>query len=221
MKVQEIKEVYLGYYGRAADMAGLNYWIEQAKAGMSIQTIAKHFAESEETQYWYPWLTTIDAVPTAIQADEFVTKIYDQALWRKPDQAGLDYWSGQLETGKITADQIILNVIQGAHGEIVRDLPKMEAGIYGMEIGATRLHSSVGIKMVGDYNTKWNSDFGVWVAQTPLRTAEMVYQAKHDIAAGLFMDVYNASMDSQQQQVMTDAQEAVIDIELMGIIPTF
>jgi len=28
-------------------------------------------------------------------------------------------------------------------------------------------------------------------------------------------------MDSQQQQVMTDAQEAVIDIELMGIIPTF
>ncbi len=46
-----------------------------------------------------------------IQVDEFVTAIYQQTLFRKADQAGLDYWSGQLETGKSTADQIILNVV--------------------------------------------------------------------------------------------------------------
>jgi hypothetical protein len=103
----------------------------------------------------------------------------------------------------------------------VRDLPQMEAGIYGMEIGATRLYSSVGIKMAGEFNTKWDHDLGGWAAQNPIRTVEMIYQAKHDIAAALFMDVYNTSMDSQQQQVMTDAQEAIIDIELMGIVPTF
>jgi hypothetical protein len=44
-------------------------------------------------------------------------------LGRTPDQAGIDFWVGQLDSGNVSRDQFILNVLQGAKSE-----PKPELG---------------------------------------------------------------------------------------------
>lgn len=220
MKVQNIKELYLGYYGRAADIGGLNYWIDQAKAGMSIQTMAKHFADAAESKALYPWLKN-GGTPSAADAQAFVTSIYSKALAREPDAGGLAYWSGQLSSGAVTADQIVLNVIQGAHLDILNDLPATEWLIYGNEIrAATGLNNGVAYvnQTKADVNS-WFTTFTNYSNESEYNQG--VYNAKHSINATDFNQYYNAMTPAQQAMIMTDAQEAVIDVQLVGITPTF
>lgn len=43
-----ITQLYVGYYNRAPDPEGLNYWIGRANAGVSMADIANSFAASPE-----------------------------------------------------------------------------------------------------------------------------------------------------------------------------
>jgi hypothetical protein len=221
MNVQNIKELYSGYYGRAADMGGLNYWIDQAKAGMSIQTMAKHFADSAESKAQYTWLNNAGA-PSQADAQAFVKKIYYNALARDPDAGGLAYWSNQLSSGAITADQIVLKVIQGAYSASINiDLPKMEELIYAQELGIAS-YSNSGVQMVLSYNAQWNNDVtNYWKTIDPNHTVQDSYNAKHNLAVTDFNQYFSQLNSSQQAMVMTDAQEAAIDVQLVGVAPTF
>ena len=42
--------LYVGYFNRAPDPAGLQYWIEQVEAGRDTNTIAADFAASTEAK---------------------------------------------------------------------------------------------------------------------------------------------------------------------------
>ena len=58
MSVTSLEELYIGYFGRAADPAGLNYWLTQEAAGVSDVQIAAAFAASAEALALYPQLGT-------------------------------------------------------------------------------------------------------------------------------------------------------------------
>jgi len=45
---------------------------------------------------------------------QLITKIYQQALARSPEQGGLDYYVGELLTGRRTLQTITLDVLNGA-----------------------------------------------------------------------------------------------------------
>ena len=84
-----IGQLYVGYFGRAADPDGLNYWIGQLNAGMSLQAIANSFAVQPEATALYSYL----AAPEVGDPAAFVTAIYQDLFNRGPDAGGLAYWA--------------------------------------------------------------------------------------------------------------------------------
>lgn len=115
-----VQELYISYYGRPADPAGLAYWngvllatgaptdlqaLAVAYAGnTSIKAVVDGFANSAESAALYG--TDNPGI--------FVDAIYRNALGRPPDQGGLAYWTAQLTQGILTRGQTALAMIAAA-----------------------------------------------------------------------------------------------------------
>ncbi|GGC18730.1 hypothetical protein GCM10011363_39200 [Marivita lacus] len=113
---QQLAAIYIGYYDRAADPVGEDFWEGAvANPNLSLADIATDFATQPETLIAYPFLSD----PTAEEANAFITEVYLNLFNRAPDQAGLEFWSEALlaaidGTGTLTVGEIILSIIEGA-----------------------------------------------------------------------------------------------------------
>jgi len=100
-----VQKAYVAYYGRPADPAGLAYWAVRMDAeGQSLDAVIGAFGSSDEFNRRYGGLTY-----TAL-----VARIYQQALGRDPDPAGLDWYVAELQAGRRTLQSITLDVLNGA-----------------------------------------------------------------------------------------------------------
>ncbi len=107
----QIAGLYVGYFGRSTDPAGLAYWVSQLNDGLSPARIAQSFAVQAEATALYPFL----ANPTSAGLTDFLTSVYSNLFNRTIDQPGLAYWSGQVNAGKPVGG-IIADMISGAQG---------------------------------------------------------------------------------------------------------
>ena len=113
---QQLAAIYIGYYDRAADPVGEDFWEGAvANPNLSLADIATDFATQPETLIAYPFLSD----PTAEQANAFISEVYLNLFNREPDEAGLEFWSEALlaaidGTGAFTVGEIILSIIEGA-----------------------------------------------------------------------------------------------------------
>ncbi len=87
-RLADIALLYHTAFGRAADIGGMNFW---AGTSMSLEQMANAFLQSSEWK---------NANGTALSDEAFVTRIYNQALGRQPEPAGLAFWLGILQQGK-------------------------------------------------------------------------------------------------------------------------
>ena len=93
---QFVTLVYNNVLGRAPDAFGLSYWVGQLDGGLMTRgQVMVGFSESPEYQQ-----RSYNRV--------FVTMVYYGMLRRVPEQAGFDYWVGQLNAGTSA-----LNLING------------------------------------------------------------------------------------------------------------
>ena len=100
-----VQKAYVAYYGRPADPGGLDYWATRMDAeGGSLDAIIGAFGDSDEFIRRYGGLSYA----------ALVTRIYQQALGRDPDQAGLDWYVIELLEGRRTLQTIALDVLNGA-----------------------------------------------------------------------------------------------------------
>ncbi|MFC6640188.1 DUF4214 domain-containing protein [Sulfitobacter sediminilitoris] len=114
---EALSAVYIGYYDRAADVAGMQFW-EQVVANTSLDLVAitSDFASQSETQEVHPFF----ADPATSSPATFITSLYQNLFNRDPDAAGLTFWSDALQDaidgvpGAITVGEIIIAIIQGA-----------------------------------------------------------------------------------------------------------
>lgn len=114
---QQLAAIYIGYYDRAADPAGEDFWESAvANPNLSLADIATDFATQSETLIAYPFLSD----PTAEQANAFISEVYLNLFNRAPDAAGLEFWGGALlaaidgDDGALSVGEIILSIISGA-----------------------------------------------------------------------------------------------------------
>ncbi len=98
-------EVYVASFDRAPDALGLQYWGARLADGMALKDIAKSFFVQPEAAAFYPPTQTTPA---------FVTTVYDNVLGRGPDDAGLAYWTAELQSGRVSKDGFLLDLISGA-----------------------------------------------------------------------------------------------------------
>lgn len=110
---QQITQLYVGYFNRAPDPEGLNYWIGRLNSGeMNVQQIAQSFSEQPETLANYPFLRYPNLLESNTTA--FITEIYQNAFNRAPDAEGLKYWTEQLTSGAVPVGDFIASVLSGA-----------------------------------------------------------------------------------------------------------
>ena len=102
-----IQKLYVAYFSRPADPAGLAYWegvVTAAKGDTSAVSAA--FAASTEYQTEYAQITTAGVI----------TKIYANLFNVVPDAAGLAYWIDAIQNKVFTIDQAVTKIAAGAQG---------------------------------------------------------------------------------------------------------
>lgn len=103
-----VNSLYLAFYGRPADPAGMKFWAEQlSKAGGDVDSIKSFFADSDEARARFGTDT----------ASERITEIYQQLFNRNPDAEGLKFWSDAVAKGHATVADVAIAVLGGAQGE--------------------------------------------------------------------------------------------------------
>ncbi len=84
-----IIRLYIGFFDRRTDHAGLMYWINRNETDVSLIDIARVFAASSEFQSRYG----------ALDDGAFVDLIYQNVLERPSDTGGREHWINQLAGG--------------------------------------------------------------------------------------------------------------------------
>jgi len=101
-----LSDLYIAYFGRAPDAEGLTYWFRELYTGsLDFQSTAKSFSDQAEFQSTYPEDSS---------NREFIESVYANMFNRTPDDAGWDYWEGELDGG-MAKDVFLLAVINGAY----------------------------------------------------------------------------------------------------------
>ncbi|MFG6176674.1 DUF4214 domain-containing protein [Halomonas sp. THAF12] len=101
-----VQKLYVAYYGRPADAAGQTYWAEQIDS-KGADAVINDFGNSAEYEARFGDLSN----------EELVNNLYQQLFGRDAEQAGLDYYVGELEAGDTTLAAIALEVLNGAQNE--------------------------------------------------------------------------------------------------------
>ena len=99
-------ELYLGFFGRAPDAAGLYYWSNQIAQGTSPIEVAKGFSQAPEFVQKYG----------SLNAGAKIDLAYQNILNRLPDSGGHDYWTQRLESGTAIG-QIIWSLVDAAFNQ--------------------------------------------------------------------------------------------------------
>jgi len=125
----QVQELYVGYLGRAADQAGLDFWTNAITAGTStIESVALGFTLSQEYTSKYEGLSS----------EELAAAIYENVLGRAADADGLAFWVGELEKGVQTPETLLAAMINslGAVDQKVIDNKVYVANAYTAAAGA-------------------------------------------------------------------------------------
>jgi hypothetical protein len=103
-------ELYIAYIARVPDADGMAFWINQLKAGQTLNQIGESFYNSAVQ---FSSLTGYSATMT--DAD-FVTLVYRNVLGRsEPDAGGLAFWSNELATGHSSRGTLVASILGSAH----------------------------------------------------------------------------------------------------------
>ncbi|WP_269603693.1 DUF4214 domain-containing protein [Prochlorococcus marinus] len=97
----QLQELYVAYFGRAADPTGLDYWTEK---GISTATFAADMYVQAEFKDAYGSLST----------ESQVNQIYKNLFDREADVAGLTYWTQQINLGNLKLAEIANDLIWAA-----------------------------------------------------------------------------------------------------------
>ncbi len=101
-----VQKLYIAYYSRPADPAGLDYWADRIE-NEGLDTVINEFFVSAES------IALHGADPDAATR---VNILYNNIFGRDAEEGGLDYWVGKLETsGDLGA--LALEILEGARNE--------------------------------------------------------------------------------------------------------
>lgn len=111
----QVQSLFVGYFGRAGDPLGANYWLEQLSGTYTLAKEAASFATQPEATAKYNYLEN----PLVGDPQVFINQVYQNLFNRNADVAGLAYWTAKLTAAQgnpQAVGQFILDVISGATG---------------------------------------------------------------------------------------------------------
>jgi hypothetical protein len=112
--------IYEAVLGRAPDLKGLGYWINDMDNGVALTTIAAGFIASDEFK------TKYGANPSY---DTYINLLYQNILDRAPDAGGLNYWVSNMQKGIDTPAAVLASFSEGFENK-ANVAPDIANGIY-------------------------------------------------------------------------------------------
>jgi len=106
----KVQELYIAYFGRPADPAGLAFYADALDAGTTtIEAIATSFGTSTEA-----------ASIVALSTDDYLAAVYMQAFGRAYDSsAEVDgtFWADAINSGATTKELAMIQILEGAQAD--------------------------------------------------------------------------------------------------------
>jgi len=99
-----IQQLYVAYFNRPADVAGLNFWLNAMDNGATIDQVSKSFNTAKEYT---------DAYANKA-AETVVNTVYQNLFGRTADGAGLDFWGPKIASGAISTADLVKAIAGGA-----------------------------------------------------------------------------------------------------------
>ncbi|WP_417420259.1 DUF4214 domain-containing protein [Halomonas sp.] len=107
--------LYVAYYGRPADKAGLEFWADEIEASGAAAVVSV-FGNSEEYVARFG----------DHSSEELVNSIYQQAFNRDADEGGLAFYTEKLESGELDLASIALTIVENAANDDAQDATVLE-----------------------------------------------------------------------------------------------
>lgn len=203
----DLQQLYIGYFGRAADQVGLNFWLDAINnGGLSLANVHAAFVNSDEYNAQYEGMTV----------SEKVAAVYENVLGRVADEGGLDFWVNAINNGLITEDQLIEGLLSGlsandaaiisnkivvanyytsAKGDAYVEASKAESADILKDVDATVASVSIALNEVASVTGVSNAQLASALATLDAaQTAEQAYAEAYlgDAATGTAADVATA-----------------------------
>ncbi|KRW66617.1 hypothetical protein AO741_09445 [Pseudomonas sp. TTU2014-105ASC] len=94
-QMNQLQSLYIAYFGRPADAAGVTYWTPIIDGGTSFDEIASRFMDSDEF------------TATSSDLNDVVTAAYANGLGREAGADEVAFWVGQIEAGNETVASLL------------------------------------------------------------------------------------------------------------------
>lgn len=105
--VNEVQKLYVAYFSRPADPAGLTFWADKLQNDPAgYQQISAAFSTSAEYRATYGGMDN----------RAVVAEVYDNLFGRAAEAAGVDFWANALSTGAMTIDNVVTQIASGSQG---------------------------------------------------------------------------------------------------------
>jgi Ca2+-binding RTX toxin-like protein len=105
---QAAQQLYVSYYGRPADPAGLAFWIDYFTTTDDVDAALVAFGESQE------FLDIVIANPTST---DLINQLYQFMFNRDAEAEGLAFYTNLLDTGAASLASIALDIANGSQNE--------------------------------------------------------------------------------------------------------
>lgn len=116
---EKMGALYSGFLDRLADSSGFEFWSNQLDGNAELIDVSRSFFHSEEGQEKLGDLNN----------EELVDTMFQQLFNRPAGEEGLDFWTGELESGEVSEGHLMIALINGAQGTDKRAVEaKGEAG---------------------------------------------------------------------------------------------
>ncbi len=101
---ETMQEMYVAYYGRPADVSGLEYWTNRLSSSNNLYPVLNAFGSSVEYMDNYGHLSN----------SELINGLYQQMFNRDADTEGLEFYTERLDSGIATLASIAKQIADGA-----------------------------------------------------------------------------------------------------------
>jgi hypothetical protein len=114
--VTDVQGLYVAYYGRWADVSGLDYWTRVVDADDGdLDAMINQFGNSDE--YLETYSSYLDGEGEISDAAGLVNELYQNAFGRDAEETGQQFYVDLLDSGESTIAEIALDIFNGATGD--------------------------------------------------------------------------------------------------------
>ena len=107
------------------DLGGLNFWIDSREDGVPFERIAENFLDSPEFESSF-------GAPEDLSDRELVEQLYLNVLDRDGEEAGVDFWTGELDRTDVSRGDLLVAFADSPENRLgspfVEDLAEVSPG---------------------------------------------------------------------------------------------